>query len=89
MNLCLLALLLGNRVHRILALDGYGSLSIRIPSQVSLHALLSQIQSLRIKMEHEICSAIAVYILVFIICALLGLSSWATLKKEKAPLPFW
>ncbi len=87
MNLRFLALRLGNDVHRIRALDGYGYLSISISSQGSLRAPLSQIQSLCIKMEHHIWSAIAVHILIFITGTLLGLLSWVTLKKKKAPLP--
>jgi len=35
-------------------------------------------------MEHRIWPSIAVDILIFIICALLGLLSWVTLKKKRA-----
>ena len=37
--------------------------------------------------EQAIATGLGVHILIFIICALLGLLSWVTLKKKKAPLP--
>jgi uncharacterized protein (TIRG00374 family) len=37
--------------------------------------------------EQAIATGLGVHILIFIICALLGLFSWVTLKKKKAPLP--
>jgi len=36
--------------------------------------------------EQAIATGLGVHILIFIICALLGLLSWVTLKKKKAPL---
>ena len=36
--------------------------------------------------EQAIATGFGVHILIFIICALLGLLSWVTLKKKKAPL---
>jgi uncharacterized membrane protein YbhN (UPF0104 family) len=37
--------------------------------------------------EQAIATGLGVHILIFITCALLGLFSWVTLKKKKAPLP--
>lgn len=37
--------------------------------------------------EQAIVTGFGVHILIFIACALLGLLSWVTLKKKKAPLP--